>query len=724
MDFLESMMSGEASRTQQIVDQLSSAHSSMGGFSNKDIAGAALSMESMGQSHRAQLKDSVGSLRSLIKRVVGDEKLSVAQESAGAAAGVIAAAAEKHFRAPVATAQSLAAQANEFTTVVGSLGMESIGRLTKLATEAYDNRDNENIAANSIRYNLAAAKQSPMVEMLFPTKTMLPGQFAFETSITLRLLQNDARHALNGAQIELNRRNMIKGYVDPTLMANESLRLYPVVRSGAAAVNTTQYFVDPSDVAPRTVVTHDGSTVTTAPLLVGKEFNLLALGQSDAAIANGQFDVTDAIDSAVRMERIYVKLGTNGGGKVIAFDTSFLAGAHFNQVVQGNTRKLQLTLETSSLKVDADTKAVDGAAIAELAALGTNVVRLAVSLTGSLVQDTGKGAVQALPLSVASVHSDTKEILSTASGSGKAAADLFVGATVIGFEPFANRTNSNIRTRGQQINVQKVRQLYAIPYLSPIHAVRPIGETDANDSDALDTLISGTNIRMTNDGVTALLRQVESVKAFYSANDSSLAQPEGFGVARYLTNVSYKEASIDVATRIDSLTTAQRTADLKALLINTIRDMATKLYIESQYGPALLALKGPGRKTKVLVACDPEIHQYLMVDGDTRTLSEMFDVEIQHDYDERMRGRVIVTFGTEEGARGEYDPMHFGVTAWRPELTVALPMNRNGQISHEMIVQPSYLQVPNLQIVGQIFVSNLSAVVADKVSVSVQNHPV
>jgi hypothetical protein len=62
--------------------------------------------------------------------------------------------------------------------------------------------------------------------------------------------------------------------------------------------------------------------------------------------------------------------------------------------------------------------------------------------------------------------------------------------------------------------------------------------------------------------------------------------------------------------------------------------------------------------------------------------------------------------------------MHFGNMAWKPELTLVLPLHRNGANSKELTVQPSFLHVTNLPIMASIVVKGISDVVAAKVPVS------
>ena len=81
-----------------------------------------------------------------------------------------------------------------------------------------------------------------------------------------------------------------------------------------------------------------------------------------------------------------------------------------------------------------------------------------------------------------------------------------------------------------------------------------------------------------------------------------------------------------------------------------------------------------------------------------------------------MAGKIVMTFGVfGEGQDGVPNPLHFGNMAWKPELTLVLPMPRNGAISKELTVQPSFLHLVNLPIMAVIDVLHVPDVVASKI---------
>jgi hypothetical protein len=86
-------------------------------------------------------------------------------------------------------------------------------------------------------------------------------------------------------------------------------------------------------------------------------------------------------------------------------------------------------------------------------------------------------------------------------------------------------------------------------------------------------------------------------------------------------------------------------------------------------------------------------------------------------------GKIFLSFGQfDSDLNSKPNPLHFGCMGWKPEMTLTLPISRDGQISKELTVQPSFLHIVNMPIMGELTVQNISQVVASKVAIN--NHPV
>ena len=221
----------------------------------------------------------------------------------------------RSLRAPIHGLAKLKAMAgdNSMISVIGNSGQDGAMdvRQKNLSLEAYDEKENRNAIAYSVAYNMQAARQDEFGEAFFPTVVVTPDNVGFMVSIRLHYVQEEVRRSLSGSVSDFGRKNILKAVVDPTILRNDQTLLMPIVRTGGGSNDSTVNFVDPADVAPYSV-NFDRQVVTTAPLKIGKKFDLLAISQNEALIAAGVLDQTDAIDSSVRLGAIYVKLATGG----------------------------------------------------------------------------------------------------------------------------------------------------------------------------------------------------------------------------------------------------------------------------------------------------------------------------------------------------------------------------------------------------------------------------
>lgn len=691
-------------------------------FVGKDTANAVIGMESLGNAAQHEATDAFANMRTLQKSIVsavGLGQLTPAQEQASSLAAIYAVSPQAYSgsKQRVGT-ESLRGFANEFTTVsITSDSVPSIG------LEAYDNKANDAIAAFSYAYNMQAARQDETGELFFPTIVQTPDMAGLSIATRIFNVQDDAKRNINGSLNTFNRVNILKAVVDATVLRNDQTEIVPVVRGGGGATDTTQYFVPAAEVAPYTRLV-DNVSVTTAPLAVGKAFSLSGISQRDALIANGALDITDSIDTA-RLTGVYVKIAAGADpvaapAVTIRVDASDLAGSDFEYTIQGNTRKLNLNFKTTTIKVTSATTSVTGAAVPQFAALGTSVARIGLSMFGSIIQDLGDTELTAGSVSVTKVTTDVGQVLDTTAGAGATIAAVFAGAVVTGYDLKAYFSNTNKRQRGQLLDTQEVRQLYNIPLLPPISVLRPVGESEANDAAMLSGLVTATRIRCSNAAVTALLQARQSLKNYVNAADSYTQAPDAFGIGRHIVNAAYEEAVIDVSTKIDSLKTADRIEDLKALLVNKIRDMASTLFVRSSYKAASDAMHdGAEVKPVVIITTDTYIATYLNLTGDTRLLGDLFDVKLAVSLDSRMAGKLIFSFGQEAAVNsGVPNALHFGMMGYRPELTVMIPVTRGGSTSMELTVHPSFRHVINCPIMGYLEISGIEDVVADKVTVN------
>lgn len=687
---------------------------SNGGMATTATTRAALSMESISEAEIVGLDSAMENLTQALESIASDlgvaGKLTGAQMDAAKVAGIVAGDVSAFLRHPV-THQMVA---NESMSVVTNTGIADGFSKRAFGMEAYDEKDNRNAAVYSIAYNMQSARQDEFGETFFPTVVITPDTIGFSVSVRLVQVYDDLHRNVTGALDNFNKRNIIQALIDPSILKNDQTRIVPVARAQAAA-----NFVDPA-VIPVSNYMLEGESIATAPLAIGKRFSLLGISQTDTLLANGVMDFTDSIDPAVTLQSLYVSAGTD----VLKFSTQNLPLANFAPAPQALHRLMNLNFRTTSLLLTHATTNLDGTPLATLAPVvaGNLIVRLGVSVTGSVNLELADTEVFANGLHVESVQDSAGNMLDLSVAPAKAIVDAIAAATVIGYDLTAYRTNMNRRQRGQLLDTSYYTQMYAVALRGPITVPRPVTTDGSTDSSDLAALITATHIRTSNAAVTTLLQAANVLDEYVDARDTAGVGPDVLGVGRFLVRPTFFREDMDMLTAIDSIASHKRAADIQAVLVSKVRDMAYRLYRDSGYKAAADAMAGGTAKAPtVIIGTDPMISRYLMVDGDLRTLGSDFDVRVVSTLDKRMAGKIAIAFGDFSGESNGPNPLHFGNMAWKPELTVVMPISRGGQVSKELTVQPSFLHVVNTPILAFVTVSNIPEVTASKVKIFTHN---
>jgi hypothetical protein len=193
------------------------------------------------------------------------------------------------------------------------------------------------------------------------------------------------------------------------------------------------------------------------------------------------------------------------------------------------------------------------------------------------------------------------------------------------------------------------------------------------------------------------------------------------GIARHLITAFYEYREITIDETVQALTSAEIAENIEATITNVIKDLVYRAYQESGYRAAADMLAGgESAKPTVIIGGDQTLVRWIMQTGDLRTLGGGFeDIMLVDTQNEAMRGKLFVTFGVKGAADGVPHPLQFGNMAWKPEVTVVLPIHRNGANNKELTVQPSFRHVTNLPILIEIDVKGIPETFKKRVAVAV-----
>lgn len=674
-----------------------------------DIARRAVALESADADVLARMDGAAEDLNAALESICATAPAfgKSGNSAAATVAGILASAPRDYLAHSFPTASA------DGQAVVPAQG--GVSRLSQ-ALEAYDERDNKNATAYSVAYNFQAARQDELGELFFPTVVVTPEQVGYSVTIDLVEVQNDIKRSTSGALENYGRRNIIQGLRDGSVLENEQTRIYPVAR----AENADKLV--PQSLLARKSVTVLGEVIETAPLLFGKKLSLLGISQTDSMLASGVAGATDQVDTAVVLDNVYLQVQNAGGTtkELFVFPVARNPGATFNQAIQGNYRQMVVNFSTRSLMINKAKKTASGTDSTLLAAIASGdwKVNLSVDVNGQVNLDTSETSLNASDVTVHSVEDSTGNQYAPTDAAVQAIVELFVGAKLLSFDLLAYRSNLNRRQRGQLLNLNRFSQTYAIPLLAPVTILRPSGAGDATDTSDLGALIAATRIRTSNAAVKELLASDAALAAFVDGREHIGNVPEILSIARFLVQPYYKKLEFDAALATNSLRSQDRAKDIQAALLSVIRDEVYKAYRDSGYKAAADSLNGgASAHPMVIVGTDQVLSRYLWVEGDMRTLGIDFEMKVASSQNKDMAGKIFISFGQPEASNGVPNPLHFGNMGWRPELTLVLPLTRDGQFSKELTVQPAFRHVTNLPVLIRIDVKNLSETAVKKTAV-------
>ena len=721
--------------TKQLVGNLISTLASNidgTGLNNRpEIAGFALGTESMDGAAKDAAATGLSSLKSLVDQtielVLGQEEFAGAtftdaQRNAATSIAALALDPTK-ARQSLSKLRPVTDDASAIIVSPDSLGVEDIVDPLSLGTEAFDGEAINNALYFSITYNLMAARQDKFGEAFYPTIAIDPTVSGASIESEYISLYNEITRSSTGAADagKFKKIPIVKAIYDNNLFATDKNKVIPVSRtSNASLLLTSEAFIDKSGSEP----------IQTAPMLFGKDISLLGISQTDAQLAKGVMDNTDALDRRLALEKVYFSISgtvsTVATTDMFSFDASILPHSNFTYTPQGHNKSLGLSFETSNVYVNtSSTLTTSGATSSVLGTLPANhTIVLKVSLNGKSDAQIGDITVYSNVIEVIEVRDAAGNVLPTTSADYTAIMTALTGNTKLeGYTVEAYRTNSNLRTRGQLITSDRYKEIFTVPLRSGITVLAPVNNATGDDNDAarINSQVTYAGIRTSVHAVQTLVNFADTLRNI--TMNGSVADAETIGVGRYHVSTYYSESNMDVSAYVDSIKSTDRISDIQAVLVNHIKNQVLTMAIDSNYLVANGVLRGAaGGKMTVIIGTDPKTAQYLTAGEDRISLGDDFDAVVVSTPNLLVRSKLFVTFGVFDGNRNTtVNPLNFGQCFWAPTITTDVVRTVNGATARELLTMPRFLHVTNLPI---LHVTNITGVDAALAKVTANRHNV
>lgn len=670
-------------------------------FTSKNAASLSAGLEGFSEDPgvMVEIESSVQALQGVL---VGLEGYGEAQRQAAAYAGMISGNIREYMSKKQVTGKDIVPSSAD------------IGRISA-ALESYDEKENRAASIFTVTYNLRAARQDDFGEAFFPTVVVAPDQQGYHMHLNIINLINQVRRKSSGDEANWNRHNIVNVIRNPSLIDSSSTKLVPVYRD-----DTKDKFVDVALIA-NTQVEINGEKITTSPLAINKELELIAISQTDLQLEREYMDETDSVDTDILLKKIYLKIGDD----IVSYPVSQVPTAQFAYPLQGDQQRMDVRFETEATFIGKLSTQHNGTPLVTLAPVvaADVTVYFRIVMNGSVVRDIGRTEMAAYPVRLTKIIDSSKDVHTPESPAFAAIVALFKDAQVIGYDLDARRTNLNRRSIGQMLETRQEVQMYAVPLLSPFTMKRPQGLNDTTDQSDLASLVTLTRAMASGKAVDTLLEATQTIRAYTEQSRVSVGDQQYiFGLGSRLVTAHYEYQKIKIDSTVITRNSAELAANIQATLINIARDMVFRAYQTSGWKAAADMLEGgESKKPIVLFGTDQTLGRYLQVTGDLRTIGGGFDdfkiVDTQNDL---MKNKIIIAFVPPSVAEGTPHPLQLGNMAWKPEVAVVLPIHRNGANSKELTVQPAFRHVMNLPIIMEIDVEGIPEAVETRIPTKIE----
>lgn len=711
-------------KKQLVKDMLSTLASNIGdeGLNNRrELATYAISSESMDSAAKESAAVVLGKLEDTVSQTLATVLSS--EEFAGVEFTEAQYNAAKQIAAlaldPAAARDGMlnprpVSATGQYDTINGAeLGVEDILDPMSIANEAYDGQATNNAIYFSIVSSFMAATQDKFGETFFPTITIDPVVAGAAIECEFTSLYNEVTRSKDGSsdKKKFNKTPIVKAVYDNDLFGHDKNKVIPVVRPENSSVLLSNIV---------TFVETDGvEEIETAPLAFGKTIGLLGISQTDSMLAKGVMDNTDALDRRLVLDKVYFSLtgdndGDNGTDPVteyFATPVSMFPHSNFTYTTQDHNKDLGLTFGTEYVTLVTGTSStVTGAASGILAQLTPGyTIRLKMVLHGDANTQSGDISVYASGMELVEVKDSAGNVLPTTSSEYASVKSVIDSVKLEGYTVEAYRTVSNLRTRGQLVTTDRYTQIYTVPLRSGVSVLAPINNATGDDNDAarLTSQITYAGIKCSIDAVKTLVNYADMLNNV--TNNGVASSAALMGVGQYFVDAYYNEISLDVAAHVDSIKSKDRLADIKALLVNKIKNEVVNMAIHSNYAVANQILNGNvGGKISVIIGTDPITAQYLTGDDGKVDLGMDYEAVVVSTPNKLIANKIYITFGVFDSNRNvKANPLNFGQNFWSPTITTDVVRTVNGSTSRELTSMNRYLHITNLPILAVVNVQNI-----------------
>jgi len=588
----------------------------------------------------------------------------------------------------------------------------SLSRSTELkniaSLEAYNETETQVAESYTIQYNLHAPAQDALSQAFFQPNIISPNSIGYVITAPVHFVQDDKLHETDGTPFDSNRRNLLRAGSDMHLLESNVTEMIPVYKE-----STKDYFAPEDVVEPKLRDVTNQEPVMTSFLKPGRRMGYISLCATDHMLGEGKPDITHDVDpGSLALNSVLCKIGDDA----IIFPVKDMPFSNFTHTTQGESREMALSFETANLTIHKDTKGVGNAALTSLSAVVDNdlKVRVMMIVDGKFNVETGNHIITSIIVELGSVVGPDGEVLAKDSATFKAIETLFQTCESY-YKINANRTLANKSARGRLLGSTQFAVRYNVPFREPLTILHPVDSDDKTDTSDLATLIEGTHVEANANAARALLNRSDLLHRTVGVEDHQVVNPQAFGISDLLINRAYIRQEYHLPDIVDSRSSGDLVRDTREAIVNILRETLYRLVEESEIEYVASRLNG-GAPVKLVpkIATSYNLSQYMMIEGDFRTLGPQFAKPVIADvlYPE-FKDRVIMCIDVPSNSK-DLNPLKPGTFSFAPETTSILPIKRNGVTNREVCVQPRFTHVMDTVVMADLSITGVESAMLTK----------
>lgn len=588
----------------------------------------------------------------------------------------------------------------DFTSTFGNGALDGPSK-RQFSAESYNEKDIRKFQQATAMFNLYSALQDEFNLAFFKPVNIPSTDSGVIIPITKTLIYNDYRHATDGSLAITGRVDAVRGFVNHKILDNRLLDLIPVVRT-TGTKPSTENFVDAALVPVKNVPLGGGQSVNTAPLVFNKPINLIGISQTNRTVNSGMASYTTTISDALSLRSVHMQLGTD----VYEVSTLNLPGFRFNPGFQGDTRRMDINLDTKSATIPAETLTIAGVQPADDVLFNHNLL-LGFFVNGNCHLDTGETRLNSSEIVLINATTKDGEVVDEATFAEIEA--IIKAGSLLGYTLDASAENLDLRQNGLLVEEKTYNVLITVPYRMVVSAVSSTYDGEENFEASLNKLINLQHMNSNGIGVETLLEASKTI-ANYKAipnKDGNYPELEMIGARASILPTHYAE-TISAVKLVDGTRSGNRREDIKAGLLNYFHDVAIGLIKRSEFIPVVKSLHGVDKvKPTVIIGTDITIHTYLTGEFGENIKREEYDIVFAKTENDLMVGKVLMQISDNRDVSG-FNPARSGYYLHSPELVSQMPKSVDGQKSNYLAVTPRYRHEVFVPVMAEIDITDVA----------------